>query len=231
MKRSGFFFRSLAANGYDVVGKPLIAIKQITFKKFPDTDWVFFSSKNAVRHFFSALGDRLPDSSADGQKSTSGGEQNSVGDKVKYAVIGKATAAELRKYGKKADFIGYSADTKLTGKQFASATNGGIVLFPQARGSLRTIQQQFVDTNKVKDLVVYETIQLEDVEIPKTEIIIFTSPSNVNAYFETNEISPEQKVIAMGNAAGNVLRQFGVQKYTMPNTFDDLGILHAVFGV
>ena len=231
VKRSGFFFRSLAANGYDVVGKPLIAIKQITFKKFPDTDWVFFSSKNAVRHFFSALGDRLPDSSADGQKSTSGLEQNSVGDKVKYAVIGKATASALREYGKKADFIGYSADTKLTGKQFASATNGGIVLFPQAKGSLRTIQQQFVDTNKVKDLVVYETIQLEDVEIPKTEIIIFTSPSNVNAYFETNEISPEQKVIAMGNAAGNVLRQFGVQKYTMPNTFDDLGILHAVFGV
>lgn len=227
VKRSGFFCRSLAANGYDVVGKSLIAIKQITFKKVPDTDWVFFSSKNAVRHFFSAQGGSVYPSSG----VASSGEQNPTGNKVKYAAIGKATATELRRYGKRADFIGYSADTKLTGKQFASATNGGIVLFPQAKGSLRTIQQQFVDPNKVVDRVVYETIQLDDIKIPKTEIVIFTSPSNVNAYFETKKINSEQKVIAIGNATGNALIQFGVKSYKMPNTFDDLGLLHAVFGV
>lgn len=209
LKRSGLFFKSLTDNGYDVNGRSLITIKQIAFKEVQDTDWVFFTSKNSVRHFF---------------------EQNPKVNKVKYAAIGKATATALRRYGEKADFIGYSADTKLTGKQFASATNGGIVLFPQAKGSLRTVQQQFPDT-KVVNLLVYETIQLDDVEIPKAEIVIFTSPSNVNAYFKTNRISPEQKVIAIGNATGNALRQFGVQKYSMPNTFEDMGLLQAVFGV
>ena len=209
IQRSGLFYKSLVANGYDVIGRSLITIKQIAFKEVPDADWVFFASKNSVRHFF---------------------EQNPKMKKVKYAVIGRATATALRRYGERADFIGYSTDTKLTGKQFASSTSGGIVLFPQAKGSLRTVQQQFPES-MVVNLPVYETIQLVNVEIPKAEIVIFTSPSNVDAYFKTNKISSEQKLIAIGNATGNALREFGVHKYTMPNTFEELGLLQAVFGV
>ena len=53
------------------------------------------------------------------------------------------------------------------------------VLFPQAKGSLRSVQQQFVKPDQVIDLVVYETIKKNSGETPKADILVFTSPSNV----------------------------------------------------
>ena len=47
----------------------------------------------------------------------------------KIGTVGKGTSDAIRKYGKRADFIGYSTDTKLTGKQFASQVKpGGFIL-------------------------------------------------------------------------------------------------------
>ena len=62
-------------------------------------------------------------------------------------------------------------------------------------------------------------------------MIVFTSPSNVEAWFERFRIHPGQKVIAMGDATANALRQFGVKQLTKPDAFDDAGIVRAVFGM
>src|SRR5213079_1115800 len=96
-----------------------------------------------------------------------------------FACVGKATAAILRKYNVRADFIGYSTDTKMTGKQFASRVGEGTVLFSQAKGSLRSVQNGFVRKEQVIDLVVYETLKRNEESIPPAEIMVFTSPSNV----------------------------------------------------
>ena len=210
LRKSDLFLKALTGNGYQVNGRSLIEIKKVVFKRFPPIDWIFFSSKNAIRHFF---------------------EQRPEVSGVKFAALGKATAAALRRYDKKADFIGYSVDTKLTGKQFAATARGGIVLFPQAKGGLRTIQMQFQNPKQVVDLSVYETIKKEDAEIPRAEILVFTSPTNVMAYFEKNKIDADQKIVAMGDATANALTQFGIKKYKLPNSFDDIGLVQAVFGI
>jgi hydroxymethylbilane synthase len=209
IKRNDFLQRVLEANGYKFHGISLIEIKKIPLTPFKKTDWVFFSSKHAVRHFM----DQKPELGA-----------------VKFGAVGKETAAELRKYDKRADFIGYSTDTKLTGKQFASVVQSGTVLFPLAKGSMRSIQQQF-HSHQVSDVVVYETIKHDPSNLPKANILVFTSPSNVDAFFEKNKISADQKVIAMGQATGNALERKGVKRYKMPPAFDDVAIAQVVFSL
>ncbi len=208
--RFDLFSKSLKENGIEVISKALIDICTLEVKVVPNTDWVFFSSKNAVKHFFN-------------QKPEMGSP--------KYGCVGKSTAEALRRFGKKPDFIGYSTDTRMTGKQFAAAVGSGTVLFPQAKESMRSIQQQFTNRNQVIDLSVYETIKHNETEVPKTDVLVFTSPSNVEAYFEKNRISSDQKVVAMGGATGATLKQFGVQRYVMPQTFDDIGLAQAVYGI
>lgn len=210
LRAEDYFSNVLSAKGYKVTGRSLIEMISVPMKHFPETDWIFFSSKNAVKFFFL---------------------QNPVVGNQKFACIGKSTADALRKNGKRADFIGYSTDTKLTGKQFASRVGDGIVLFPQAKGSLQSVQNGFVKKEQVIDLVVYETLKKNSEEIPQSEIVVFTSPSNVEAYFEKNKINSNQKVVAMGEATGSALKKFGVNKYSLPDSFDDAGLVRAVFGL
>jgi len=201
------FRQVLTAKGFSVSGRSLIEMVPVPIRPFKETDWIFFSSKHAVKYFFS---------------------QHPVLGKQKFACVGKATAETLRRFGKRADFIGYSTDTKLTGKQFAARAGDGTVLFPQAKGSLRSVQNGFVSEKQVVNLVVYETLKRNEEEIPLTDIILFTSPSNVDAYFEKNKVLPSQKIIAMGEATASGLKKYGVHKAVLPDTFESMGLVRAV---
>ncbi len=202
---------ALGRLGFDVEGKSLIEFKQIRFQFIPQTDWVFFSSKHAVRYFFNQK-PQLPAG-------------------IKFGCIGTSTSAELRAFGKRADFIGTNTDIKLVGKQFSSKVGNSRVLFPIARGSMQSIQWQMVKRDNVFNLEVYATLK-HSIEISEDkEIVIFTSPSNVEAFFEKNKLSPNQKIIAMGDATNKALTKLKIKKITMPNSFDDLGLVQAVLGV
>lgn len=205
------FYRSLKEKGFDVQGRALIEIKRIPLKPTPPTEWIFFSSKNAVKYFF----DQKP----------------LVADTVKYAAVGKATGQELRKYGKKADFMGGSTDTRLTGKQFAALVGSKKVLFPQAKGSIKTIQKQFPKPGQAIDLIVYDSIKKNQEAVPPVDILVFTSPSNVEAFFEKNSIQPTQKIVAMGDATANTLKERHIVINKKPISFDDIGLIQAVLGV
>lgn len=194
---------------FTVEGKSLIEFKQITIKQLPQTDWIFFSSKHAVRYFFN---------------------QKPNLQNVKFGCVGTSTSAELRLHGYRADFIGASTDIKLVGKQFSSKVGNARVLFPIARGSMQSIQWQMVKRDNVFNLEVYATLK-HSIEVNEDfEILVFTSPSNVEAFFEKNKISPSQKVVAMGESTGKALEKMKCKNYTMPKSFDDLGLVQAVLG-
>jgi len=125
----------------------------------------------------------------------------------------------------------YSTDTKLTGKQFAALVKSGTVLFPQSKDSMRTIQQQFVNRSQVRDISIYETHEKPVEGFPDSEIMLFTSPSNVEAFFEKRKLTPDQKIIAMGDATAHTLKEFGVKSVHLVPSFDDAGMLQAIFSV
>ena len=209
LKREDYFSRVLSHHGFQAEGKSLIEMKPVPLKYFPQTDWIFFSSKNAVTFFFL--------------------QKPSLGNQ-KFGCIGKSTAEAIRKFGKRAEFIGYSTDTKMTGKQFASRVGSGTVLFPMAKGSMRSVQNGFVKPGQTTDLPVYETIKTEfEVPVSPSGIFVFTSPSNVEAFFAKNKLSRSHKVIAMGDATANALKKSGVMHPLLSDAFDDVALTRAVF--
>lgn len=211
LKGDSFFRNVLEGNGYAVHGMSFIETKKVALSQTPQSDWVFFASSNAVDFFF---------------------EQNpELKPKTKFGVIGKSTELELKKHNKNAAFVGSINDTKVVGKKFAKAVGTETVLFPQAKGGLRTIQQQFEDAGKLTDLVVYETVKKENEKLPEAEVIVFTSPSNVESFFEKWNISPSQHVIAIGKSTEKKLLEFGVENSILPVSFDGVGLAEAVFGL
>ncbi len=205
-----YFYKALHRLSFQPSGKSLIEFKTIEISEVPATEWIFFSSKHAVRFFFQ--------------------QQPKVGQ-VKYGCISKQTAQELRNMGKKADFIGQSTDTKLIGKQFASVAGNTRVLFPIAKESMQSVQHQLTKKENVFNLPVYQTIK-HPVPIPsETDIVVFTSPSNVEAFFEKNKLKSSQQVVAMGDATTKALERKGVKKCAQPITFDDLGLVQAVLAI
>ena len=201
---------ALKGLNFEVEGKSLIELKEIKINFIPRTEWVFFSSKHAVRYFF---------------------RQNPTIENVKYGCISKQTSMELRSFGKRADFIGQSTDTKLIGKQFGSLIGNARVLFPIAKESMQSIQYQLVKRDNAVNLPVYETLKHSIEVASDTTIIVFTSPSNVESFFEKNKWLPTFQAVAMGDATGSMLEKKGVKKYETPDRFDDLGLMRAIMKI
>lgn len=214
LNEQSYFRRALNKNGIDVEAvsfiRTLPVITKLDHYILKQIDWVFFSSKNAVDYFFQ-LEPLLP-------------------KKTKFAVMGSGSADVLRRLGYLPEFTGEGIDPAGVAAEFAKVANGKTVLFPSAENSLRSVQQGLPPETKIVDLPVYETVPLKNIETCCEEVLVFTSPSNVEAYFAENLLEPDQKVIAIGNSTGKKLDEYKI-KYTLPYSPDETGLAEAVFGI
>lgn len=202
---SGPFEEMAKANSdMRLVAEPLIKTTRIPFSYTPQTKWIFFSSKNAIRYFFE--------------------QASPVPESVKIGVISAASEEYLKTLGKHCDFVGQGTDLVKIGKDFAVVLQNDSVLFPQAIDSLRTIQKQIAFTNTLYNLYTYKTIIRSDIDIPYADVLIFTSPSNVEAYLRKYKIDIRQIVIAMGATTKFRLSQSGTKDVLTPATFNEQGL-------
>ncbi len=213
VSEQSYFKKALERHDIVIDGRSLIRTVPVITKLDPyilqDVDWIFFSSKNAVEYFF-ALEPLLPEA-------------------VKFGVMGAGSEEMLRKKGYFSDYTGVGIDSAQVAEEFAKIANGTTVLFPGAEDSLKSIQKHLSANTKVIDLPVYETVMEGEVEQSSAEVMVFTSPSNVDAYFACNLLDPDQKVIAIGKSTGKKLAEMGVN-YTLPFSPDEVGLAEAVFG-
>lgn len=201
-------FSKMTGTDIKLIAEPLIKTTRIPFSYTPQTKWIFFSSKNAIRYFF---------------------EQSPVlPDGIKFGVISTASEEYLNMLGKNCDFVGWGTDLVKIGKSFATVLRNDSVLFPQAMDSLRTIQKQIAFTNTLYNLYTYKTIIRTDFNIPYTNILIFTSPSNVEAYMRKYSIDFRQTIIAMGATTKYKLTQSGVKNVLTPLAFNEQGLYDAL---
>ena len=173
-------------------------------------DWIFFSSRNGVEFFFKL--------------------KPALSKKVKFGVVGRGSEDALRRYGHLADYVGESGDVQDVAVEFAALVKGETVLFPRAQDSLLTIPKALSSDTKIVDLPIYETVIADQTDKTFADVVIFTSPSNVEAYFTNNLLDPGQKVIAIGSSTGKKLDEMGVS-YILPFSPDELGLAEAVFGL
>lgn len=209
----GQFFKK---HNIEVEGRSLIKIfpiiKHLDSFILKHADWLFFGSKNAIDHFF-----RL---------------EPFLMKKTKIAVLGQGSEQALRKYNRVADFsgdqIGITAE-EFAG-EFAKIANGTKVVIPCAKDSLETIRKALSPDTNVINIPVYETVQMENVDKTNAEVLIFTSPSNVEAYFKENLLNPGQKIISIGTSTGKKFDEMGLD-YVVPFSPDEVGLAEAVFGL
>ncbi|MBK0377804.1 hydroxymethylbilane synthase [Mucilaginibacter segetis] len=211
---TSYFRKALEKHKIEIEDRSLIrtvpVINKLDSYILKSVDWIFFTSKNAVEYFFK-LGPQFP-------------------KKVKFGVMGSGSEDMLRRNGHFADYVGESTDTADVAADFAKLANGTTVLFPGADNPMRSIHQGLSDDTKKIDLPVYETVLEEDVEATGADVLVFTSPSNVEAYFNDNLLEPGQKVIAIGKSTGRKFEEMGVN-YTLPFSPDEVGLAEAVFGI
>ncbi|MCC8424216.1 hydroxymethylbilane synthase [Mucilaginibacter sp. UR6-11] len=214
VSEQSYFRKALEKHTIQIDGRSLIRTVPVITKLdsyiLKHIDWIFFSSKNAVEYFFQ-LDPLLPKG-------------------VKFGVMGAGSEEMLRKKGHFTDFTGLGIDSEDVAEAFARLVNGQTVLFPGAEDSLRSVQKGLSADTKIIDLVVYETVLEEEIEGSGADVLVFTSPSNVDAYFAENLLDPYQKVIAIGRSTGKKFDEMGV-KYTLPFSPDEVGLAEAVFGL
>jgi uroporphyrinogen-III synthase len=175
--------RLLIGWGAQVQHLPLVSIQSIPFRLSPQThyDWLFFTSKNAVRSFY-APGNPVQTSHP------------------KIAVVGPATAQCVRELDYPVDFVApkYDAESAATAFSQTMPCAGLSVLWPcgnLANPALQTILQSA--GAKVHPLVVYQTSlkaklnpQEQELLIPPPDMLVFTSSSAVEAWCNLSPSSP-----------------------------------------
>ncbi|MCI0922178.1 hydroxymethylbilane synthase [Sphingobacterium rhinopitheci] len=175
-------------------------------------DWIFFNSKNAIEHFFNLKPLLLK--------------------KTKIGVLGRGSETILRKYGRIADFSGddLGISTEEIAKEFAKLVDGQTVFIPRAKDSLMSIQNALTAATTVIDMPIYETVVEDNVSASSADVLIFTSPSNVEAYFKENLAEPNQKIICIGYSTAKPIEAMGLS-YVLPFSPDEMGLAEAVFGL
>ncbi len=211
-----FLKRAFQKHDLSVVGQSFIEVVgipgSINKTEVQRANWVFFTSKNSVIHFFE--------------------QQPNLREDVRFGIIGRGSEEQLRKYGYAPSFSGadFGIDMDAVGDAFALIAKGQVVLIPRAEDTLGTMKKAIEKHAEVLDVAVYKTSAIPVVPLRNEEIMIFTSPSNVYAYFESHTLSADQRVISIGYATAKALESFGVP-YVLPATPDEVGLSEAVFGM
>ncbi|QJD96891.1 hydroxymethylbilane synthase [Mucilaginibacter robiniae] len=211
---NSYFRRAVQKHSIEVEARSLIRTVPIMTILNPyilqDVDWVFFTSKNAVEYFFELKPQFIKP--------------------VKFGVMGSGSEDMLRRHGHFPQFVGESVDTADVAREFAGIANGSTILFPGAESPMRSIHKALSADTKIIDLPVYSTMREECASGTAADVLVFTSPSNAEAYFNDNLQDNHQKVIAIGKSTGKKLDELNIE-YTLPFSPDEVGLAEAVFGL
>jgi uroporphyrinogen-III synthase len=190
LSNNDIFYRSLTNLHFEVNGKSLVNIQAANFEMPTSADFIFFTSKNGVKYFFQHFqpNGKLP----------------------AFAAINSATAMAIVQAGYEVAFIGQHNDTPQTIEDFSTIAHGEI-FFAQAEQPIADHAQ--ILRNKgfnAQALTVYHNSPLTEISPIDAEILVFTSPMNVRAYFAQQPLQPHQKVVSIGPSTTAALAEQGI---------------------
>jgi uroporphyrinogen-III synthase len=150
----------------------------------PPVDWIFFSSPSGFRLFSEHFG--LPRD-------------------TRIAVLGEGTERALETMGLTADFIPDSTDPQTAIEQFCKEIGrDDRVLIARSDISLQRFYGQLSELQLV-DWPFYTNRPTPPTQKFQGDVLIFTSPSNVRAYFSKFQLMPHQRAVGIGGATFKAL--------------------------
>lgn len=169
------FIDELNNHGIWVAAQPLLRYESVNFLlPTVKVEWVFFSSRNAVRFFF----------------------VKELAGNVKYAAMGSATAAELSKHAE-VSFVGADYDTQKTAVEFAKVAGESSILFPTCSNSVRRVQH-VLSPSQVIEIVCYRSTRIETSVGPHDAYVVL-SPENARVILEDSSINRQAPFFVLGN--------------------------------
>jgi uroporphyrinogen-III synthase len=197
--------KRLAELGHDLFEISFIRTEAVSFS--PEdikADWIFFSSKNAIRACIKAGVDLK---------------------KYKLATAGTGTSQEL---DSKLTIHFESASTQIENeaKAFAHVVGNDTVCFPTSDKSLQSFTK-FIPDSQIQIINAYTT-RITPVGAPMADILIFSSPSNVEGFLTLNVIMPGQKIIAFGPSTAKSLENRGLKATRVLENVDDQEIFTTI---
>ncbi|MFN3940672.1 MAG: hydroxymethylbilane synthase, partial [Chitinophagales bacterium] len=157
---NSLFAVTLTNAGIPYQAQSLIHFAPLPLHTLPHADWIFFSSANTVEFFFAQIKNMPPD--------------------LKIAAIGESTAHAIRRCGYSVDFTGTDAPQKVldTFKNYAQQQR---VLLPQAVNARKETAEIISTYAMAIPLQVYRNTPKANVAQSDADILVFTSPLNVQA--------------------------------------------------
>ena len=178
----------IVAKGHFIKDQSLIQFSPLEFDP-PEADWVFFYSRNAVRFFFE--------------------ETNLELHPYQYACLSHGTAEELSKYVLDIAFIG-NGKPKEVAQQFQEIRKPyEPVCFIRANNSVDSVHNIMKSENSFS-IAVYDNKPIEDIPVEDFDILIFTSPMNVDVWFGANEYK-DQPIIVIGNTTESAVKKYNIE--------------------
>lgn len=187
------FRQILEAQNWRVTGFPLINFTPIPLPTAPpEADWIFFSSSQAVRFFFKAY-------------------PNAPLSQFRWAALGPGTASVLNSQIPLVDFIG-NGDPQNASNSFFEVCKNTTVLFPEALNGRHSVQKFLGEKISAVSLPVYENHPMPNPPELIQSVLVFTSPMNARAYFNTHPLRKTQYVVAIGRTTAQQLKELGILK-------------------
>lgn len=192
LSSNSVFRRRLQATNCTVEGKSLVAFNGQPFSSYPATDWIFFYSAKAAAFFQEGLRHAGLD-----------WPQN-----IKIATIGKGTARWLTEREIAVHFVGTGNPIE-TSQRFSQEAKGKSVLFPQALNSKKSIEKLAGKNIQAEPLVVYQNRVKKEFDILPADVLTFTSPLNVQAYFGRYAKTGLEKIVVIGQTTRLAVEALG----------------------
>ncbi|MQR95392.1 uroporphyrinogen-III synthase [Fictibacillus phosphorivorans] len=194
---------------------PIVSIKgvkdeeaQSLLSDLPSYQWIIFTSKNGVDHFFQLISDC-----------------NLTLGNVKFAAVGEKTAESLRKKGITSILVPdqYHAESlvKTLKKHVLSHEK---ILFPKGNLAPSFIKEELKETAWVEELVVYKTESEDHLDwslVHQADCLFFMSPSAVTFMsrgLQTEEVY-KKPVICVGPTTKKAAEECGYHHVLMPKQF------------
>lgn len=224
----------LSAQGATLLSMPMIEIKpalttpdeQSILERLAGFDWLFFTSRNGVAHFFRRLIDLTGSSE--------------LPESLQIAVVGSKTASEVEYYGYSPAFIGKEHGSNEMAAEFIHQYPKGNSHILLALGNLAddTLLDMLGTIHQVSRINVYETCQPHSIDpmVAKQiadgqyDMILFTSPStfhNFSTFVDTGLLG-QLKIGSIGNTTSKAIRDAGFEPLMTARMSNSEGLVEAL---
>ncbi len=213
----------LKEEGFETILFPLITItpvpqKQIQkeIERIEDYQWIFFTSKNAVKFFFSFFVEELPTT-------------------IRIAAIGERTKQAIESFGYEITFVPSAFDGDTFVKEVKEVVHPGEkILFPKGNLARKEITASLKKLGMiVHDVIVYETRLPKDRKEELASLlggrqvsyIVFASPSAVDNFVDllgdTNwrKWLQSVQIACIGPVTHQKLIDYGMEPTIVPSTY------------